>query len=202
MKWSLTEDAAKTMVHAFVVSRVTLLYITASSIVAVHMPLQNVLNYAAQIILRKRKLDRITADLRDQLHLLPVHQRIEYNVCVLVYKCLQDTATTYLAETCTPVSTSVNWNYLRSATHGDLIVPRFRTTRYGQRCFTVSGPTLCNTAVDRVWPITDTDWVLCTVENCAILHSLWNTAITPQWQHSSCLLTLYLLTAHRKFPVS
>ena len=98
MKWSLTKDAAKTMVHAFVVSRVTLLYITASSIVAVHMPLQNVLNYAAQIILRKRKLDRITADLRDQLHWLPVHQRIEYNVCVLVYKCLHDAAPIYLAE--------------------------------------------------------------------------------------------------------
>ena len=88
----------------------------------------------------------------------------------------------YVAEMCTPVSTSVNWSHLRSATHGDLTVPRSRTTRYGQRCFTVSGPTLCNTAVDRVWPITDTDSVLCAVEDCAILQNLWNTAMASQWQ--------------------
>jgi len=51
-------------------------------------PLQNVLNAAARIILRKRKFDHITTDVRDRLHSLLVQQRIEYKVCVLVYKCL------------------------------------------------------------------------------------------------------------------
>ena len=35
--------------------------------------------------------------------------------------------------------------YLRSATHGDLLVPRTRTVTYGPRSFAVSGPTLWNT---------------------------------------------------------
>ena len=47
-------------------------------------PLQNVLNAAARLILRKRKYDRITAAIRDLLHWLPVQQKIEYKMCVLV----------------------------------------------------------------------------------------------------------------------
>jgi len=35
-------------------------------------------------------------------------------------------------------------SYLHSVVHGNLLVPRSRTTRYGQRSFTVSGPTLWN----------------------------------------------------------
>jgi len=37
------------------------------------------------------------------------------------------------------------WRYLRSATHGDLQVPRTRTVAYGPRGFAVSGPTIWNT---------------------------------------------------------
>jgi len=142
MKWSLTEDAAKTMVHAFVVSRVTLLYITASSIVAVHMPLQNVLNYAAQIILRKRKLDRITADLRDQLHLLPVHQRIEYNVCVLVYKCLHDAAPIYLAE-CAHQCLHLSIEVISAVQH--MAIWQYLAPEQRDMDNAVPGPTLWNT---------------------------------------------------------
>ena len=83
---TFTEDAATTMVHAFVTSRLdycnsVLHRVSAASV----QPLQNVLNAAARIILRKRKFDHITTDVRDQLHWLPVQQRIEYKVCVLVY---------------------------------------------------------------------------------------------------------------------
>jgi len=44
----------------------------------------------------------------------------------------------------TLVSSSVSWRHLRSATHGNLAVPCSRMTRYGQRRFAVSGPTLCD----------------------------------------------------------
>jgi len=74
-------------------------------------PLQNVLNAAARIILRKRKFDRITTD-----------------------------APTYLTELCSPVSESANRGHLRPAARGDLVVPRSGTTTYGQRCFAVSDP--------------------------------------------------------------
>ena len=39
-----------------------------------------------------------------------------------------------------------------------------------------------HTSADHVWPITDTDSVLCALEDCSILHSLWNTVIAPLWQ--------------------
>jgi len=92
---SLTEDAATITVHAFVTSRLdycnsVLHRVSAASV----QPLQNVLNAAARIILRKHKFDHITTDVRGRLHRLPVQQRIEYIVCVLVYKCLHQATPT------------------------------------------------------------------------------------------------------------
>ena len=45
---------------------------------------------------------------------------------------------------CVCMSDSANRGHLRSAARGDLAVPHSITTRYGQRCFAVSGPTLWN----------------------------------------------------------
>ena len=42
------------------------------------------------------------------------------------------------------VSASASRSHLRSAARGDLAVPRSRTTTYGQRSFSVSGPSLWN----------------------------------------------------------
>jgi len=53
-----------------------------------------------------------------------VQQRIEYKVCVLVYKCLHQAASTYLAELCSSVSESANRGHLRSAARGDLEVTK------------------------------------------------------------------------------
>jgi len=63
MRKSLTEDAATTMVHAFVTSQVdycnsVLHRVNAAS----DQPQQNVLNAAERIILHKRKFDHITID--------------------------------------------------------------------------------------------------------------------------------------------
>jgi len=134
-------------------------------------PLQNVLKPAARIILHKRMFDHITTDIRDRLHWLLFQQRIEYKACVLVYKCLHQAAPTYLTQLCSPVSESANRGHLRSTAHGDLVVPRFRTTRYGQRCFAVSGPIPWDSLPLSVRDpsCTDTDSVLCAFEDCAVL---------------------------------
>jgi len=100
---SLTQDAATTLVHAFITCRVDYCNSVLHRVSAVNVqPLQNVLNAAAPIILRKRKFDSITADVRDRLHWLPVLQRIEYKVCALIYKCLHQAAPTYFTELCLP----------------------------------------------------------------------------------------------------
>jgi len=63
---SLTEDAATTMCHINVTSRVdycnSVLHCVSTANV---QPLWNVLNTAARIILHKRKFDHITTDVRD-----------------------------------------------------------------------------------------------------------------------------------------
>jgi len=89
------------MVHAFVTSRVDYCNSAIHRVSTANVqPLQNVLSAAARIILRKRKFDRITTDVRHRLHRLAVQQRIECKVFVLVYKCLHQSAPTYLAELC------------------------------------------------------------------------------------------------------
>ena len=115
--------------------------------------LQNVLTAAARIILRKRKFDRLMADLLDQLHWLPFSS-------VLSKRCLHYTRLQVCPWQYQP--TSLRWSHrhqfcilhhsvirrhLRFATHGDLAVPRStrsRTTRY-ERSLAVSGSTLWNT---------------------------------------------------------
>ena len=142
-------------------------------------PLQNVLNVAQRIILHKRKFDRITADVRDQLHWLPVQQRIEYKVCVLVYKCLHQAAPTYLSELC---MSSASRSHLRSAACGEFAVPRSRTSTYGQRSFAVSGPTLWNSlplAAKCSRLAFNPNSVLYASEDCSVQWSLRNVIIAP-----------------------
>ena len=51
---------------------------------------------------------------------------------------------TQLSELCIPVSTSAGRHFMRSATYGDLLVPRTSTSKYGPRSFAVSGPSVWN----------------------------------------------------------
>ena len=106
--------------------------------------LQSVLNASARLVMRKRKFDHITATLRDDLHWLPIRQRIVYKICTIVYKCIHGTAPSYLTEMCTAVAASTGRRHLRSAAHSDLLMPRTRTITYRPRSFAVSGPCVWN----------------------------------------------------------
>jgi len=119
---SLTEDAAKSLVglHAFVTSRIDYCNNVIYGARAAHIqPLQNA---AARLILHKRKYDHITSDIRDRLHWLPIQQRLEYKICLLIFKCLHQKAPVYLAAMSDPVSASACRSHLRSAV---------RTRRFG-----------------------------------------------------------------------
>ena len=52
---------------------------------------------------------------------------------VLVYKCLHNLAPPYLMEMVLPVSHIPGWRMLRSSAHGDVIVPRTESVRFGPR---------------------------------------------------------------------
>ena len=125
---SLSVNACTALVHAFVTSRLdycnSLLAGIGDGLID---QLQTVLRVAARLVLRKRKFDPISADIRDRLHWLPIRSRIDFKLGLLVYKCLQGTAPGYLTEMLVQKSTVPALSRLRSTARGDLLVPRTNT---------------------------------------------------------------------------
>jgi len=103
--------------------------------------LQAVQNAASHLVSSTRRSEHITPVLR-QLHWLPVCQRIEFQMAVLVYKDLNGLSPQYLAIDCQLITTSGRWR-LRSSNVATCDVPRTRTT-LGDRSFTAAGPRLWN----------------------------------------------------------
>ena len=64
--------------------------------------LQMVQNCAACLVLDKRKYDHITSMLVE-LHCLPVKERIVYKICLVVFKCINNSAPQYLSGPCHPI---------------------------------------------------------------------------------------------------
>ena len=50
-------------------------------------------------------------------------QRITYKLCMIMFKCLRGSAPAYLADYCTSTSSVPGRSALRSAAHGDIVVP-------------------------------------------------------------------------------
>ena len=135
----------KTLVHSLISYRVDYcnnIFYGATNIVV--RRLQSVLNAADRLISNKRKFDHITPVLRDQLHWLPIRQRIEFKIAVFVRNAVHGQGPTYLSRTCDPVWEVDARAHLRSAVRGDLTVPRAKTRRFGPGSFRVSGPVVWN----------------------------------------------------------
>jgi hypothetical protein len=142
---SLTMEATKTLVHSLVSSRVDYcnsIFYGATN--AVLRRLQSVLNAAARLITNTRKFDHITPVLRDQLHWLPIRQRIIFKIATFVRNSLHGRGPIYLSRSCIPISVIGARAHLRSAARGHLATPRTRTRRFGPRSFRVSGPAVWN----------------------------------------------------------
>ena len=105
--------------------------------------LQSVLNAAARLICNRRKYDHVTPLLRDVLHWLPVPFRIEFKLCLLVYRALNGAAPEYLRDFCTTTHSTASGLRLRSQTKIDLRVRRMRTL-FGDRAFSAAGPRCWN----------------------------------------------------------
>jgi len=78
--------------------------------------------------------DHITPALRE-LHWLPVAQRIEYKLCLLVHKALVD----YITDLLTLVASIPTRSSLRASSNDDLHLPRTER-RIGDRPFSVAVP--------------------------------------------------------------
>ena len=115
----LTYDAAKIIIHAFVVSKLdccnSLLYGPPSYLI---QKLQHVQNFAVN---QCPRFYHITPVLRD-LHWLPVSFRIEFKIMLITYKVLHDRTPIYIQELLQLHTPSRN---LRSANRNLLVKPYF-----------------------------------------------------------------------------
>ena len=102
--------------------------------------LQKIQNNAARIVSRVKRREHITPVLKD-LHWLPVQQRIEFKIALLVFKSLTGLAPGYLRDL---LDLYVPPRTLRSIELSLLKIPRSRTKSYGDRSFRVSGPRIWN----------------------------------------------------------
>ena len=84
-----------------------------------------------------------------ELHWLPVAHRIQYKVALLMFMVHDNCCTVYLSESVQPVTSNPVCQRLRSASSLDFIVPRTRT-KFGDRAFSVAGPTVWNSLSESV----------------------------------------------------
>ena len=137
----LNRQSCETLIHAFVTSRLdfmnAILYGLPETLIA---KLQRVQNAAARLLCGVQKFEHITPTLKS-LHWLPIKQRIRYKICVLVFKCINGTAPTYLNDKLVKYIPSRS---LRSSKDNKMLqVPKVRT-RLGERGFSYNAPKLWN----------------------------------------------------------
>jgi hypothetical protein len=141
---ALPFETAKTLVNSFVISRIDYCNsILAGAPQYLLNRLQRVMNEAARMLCRCSRGDHVNRIMKERLHWLRIPQRIQFKLCLLVYKSLHGTAPTYLSELVNQVNKNDARRRLRSATIGDLIVPRTRTN-FGQHAFATAGPIAWN----------------------------------------------------------
>ena len=129
----LTIDEIKTLVHAFVISRLdncnSLLYGISECEI---QRLQRLQNSCARLIYGKNKFDHVSS-LFYELHWLPVKSRIFFKALLFVFKIFLGIAPTYLINCLTVINVEDRI----------LHVPSSRTS-YGDRAFSIFAPRLWN----------------------------------------------------------
>ncbi len=136
----LTPMATKTLIHAYVISR---LDYSNSLLCGINRSLlrrlQVIQNTAARLVFRKSKFDK-AFPLLQTLHWLPIEQRIEFKILVFTHNCLYGKAPDYLSELISWRSSARN---LRSS--DSFCLTQTKTlNRYGDRAFPYHAPRLWN----------------------------------------------------------
>jgi hypothetical protein len=105
-------------------------------------PLQRVLHAAARLVNGLRPCDHVTSAMKE-LHWLPIAQRIDYKLCLLVHKSIIGSAPVYLTDLLTAVADVPSRSALRDASNGDFVIPKTRL-KLGERAFSVAAPLAWN----------------------------------------------------------
>jgi len=116
----LSHDVSVKLVFALVLSRLDYCNAVRAGLPASTLaPLQRVLHAAARLVLDLKPRDHVTPALRE-LHWLPVAQRIEYKLCLLVHKALFIHTPDYITGLLARVASIRTRSSLRASSNGDL----------------------------------------------------------------------------------
>ena len=151
----LGQEVTARLVSAFVLSRLDycnaiLIGLPASTLA----PFQRVMHAAVRLICDLKPHDHISASMR-ALHWLPLKQRIDFKVCLLVHQTINGKAPSYLQDLIVPSVSVSRRATLRSASHHDLVLQSSHR-KLGDRAFSVAGPRVWNSLPTELKTITDT----------------------------------------------
>ena len=133
----LGRDVTAKLVTTFVLSRLDHCNAVLAGLPAMTLtPLQRVLHAAARTVLDLKLHDHVTLALRE-LHWLPITERIQYKLCLLVHKMFVGHAPDYIASLLMPASDIPSRSSLHSSSNCDLVVPRM-SPKIGDRAFSVA----------------------------------------------------------------
>ena len=137
----VSESSLKTLAASFILSRFDYCNSLFKNLKNSQIDkLQKLQNFAAKVILGKSLYDHVTPCLIE-LHWLPIRFRIDYKISLIVFKCLNGLAPSYLSEL---IEIYVPSRNLRSA---NLFLLKTKVTKYktlGDRSFSYTAPTVWN----------------------------------------------------------
>ena len=143
----LSIDGAKTLINSFIISRLD--YCNG---ILVNLPqyqlhrVQSIFNAAARFIYRLDRYSHIS-DTLQSLHWLKCPERVEFKLCLTVFKALHAMAPEYISELCCTLQLNQRQNTLRSRRD---IATRLEVTNtvgkpmYAERAFATAAPTIWN----------------------------------------------------------
>ena len=150
----LSQAATEKLVHALIMPRIdfcnSLLYGLSDTQIS---RLQRIQNSAARLVKRTPVRQPISPILQE-LHWLPVKQRIKYKILLLTFQCLSGTAPSYLQELIRLYTPARN---LRSSSKSILISPSVKTYFYGGRSFQSAAADLWNNLPESVKSVNTTE---------------------------------------------
>jgi len=105
-------------------------------------PFQRALHAAARTVMDLKPRDRVTPALRE-LHWLPVAERIQYKLCLLVHKSLRGHTLEYISDLLTSIVNIPSRSTLRVSSCSNLVVPQTRR-QIGDIAFSDAAPQAWN----------------------------------------------------------
>ena len=138
----ISKEACESLIHAMITSRIDYANSVLAGVPQSELSrLQRIQNMAAKVIFQKRRYDHVTP-LMMELHWLPIKERIDFKLLMFTHKAIFGEAPGYIKEL---VTLYVPPRRLRSMDNPNLlVVPRYRTERYGARAFSSVAPRLWN----------------------------------------------------------